>query len=121
MMKRSPRSPLLSDNDAQETGRKAERKTARRLGAALHAASGAVGKRADMSDLRHCIENKTTQKASIRVEYDWLLGVTDAAREQGKEPVLSVQFTSGSGQPRPRGRWVMVREDYWHDLQQERG
>lgn len=117
MTRRRPVGPLHTDTDARIVGRKAEKRTARRLGAILHAASGSLDRKADMS-LRHgvTLENKSTQGSSMRVQLDWLLGVWAAAREQGNTPALGVQFTLANGEPRPRGRWVMIPEDVFLDM-----
>ena len=116
------RSPLERRQERiGEAGRSAERHTAKRLGARLVRGSGSGYLKGDMFLGTVHIEQKTTQNKSFSIKLDWLRKITKTALEQVKCPALLVTFTSGDGKPRTGGRWIMIPEDAWHDLIQDRG
>lgn len=94
-----------------ETGRKAETRSAKRLGAKPRRGSGSgVCAKADFEAGEFLIEHKSTEKASIRVEHRWLAKVMNEAQAQGLTPAVQVVFVRGDGRPKPAGSWVMVPE-----------
>lgn len=99
------------------TGTKAERATAARLEADLVDASGALdGRKSDMTLPDFRVENKATEKGSIRLELDWLLKIAHEAAETGRTPALTVQFVTGNGKPRPQGAWVVIPEHVFKEI-----
>lgn len=99
------------------SGRKAERKTASRLGASLVPGSGCGDRnKGDIELADFLVENKSTVLASYRVKLDELLKINDEARGQGKNPALAFQFTTGDGTPRKNGAWVAIPEWLFEEL-----
>lgn len=97
-------------------GGKAEKKFAKRVGADLHAASGAKTKKADMTAGKFKVECKSTKNDSISVKLEYLLKVYQEAFETGERPALSIQFVVGNGQARKRASWVMITEEDFQKL-----
>jgi len=110
--------PWIRKNTGKKNnhGRKAEVKTSRRLKGKLHAGSGNMGVKADFTVKDYKVENKATIHRSIKLELDWLLKVSQEAIEVGKIPALSIQFVNSQGTPLNKGRWVMIPEDEFKDL-----
>lgn len=99
-----------------EAGRKAERATAKRLGARLVAGSGSGWLKGDLFTSSLHVEAKSTQHKSIGVQWDWLKKITTTAMEQGKVPALTVTFTNGDGEPKHNGNWVLIQERVLDEL-----
>lgn len=92
-------------------GRRAEKKTAQRLGGRQTAASGALdADKGDFSVQDWLVENKSTQNASLSLKLEWLQKISREAMPNGKVPALAVQFTNADGTPARAGSWVMVPE-----------
>ncbi len=101
----------------QCTGTKAEKGTAKRLGATLTPASGALeGAKGDMHRGTILMENKSTIKGSMSLKLDWLIKISQEALEKGQTPALALQFTTESGVPVKRGAWVMVPEAVFNEM-----
>lgn len=99
------------------TGRKAERKTAKRLGGRLTPASGALdSQKGDFATKDWLCENKSTVNASLGVKLAWLEKITREALPNGKTPALSIQFTDGDGAPLKSGSWVCIPEHVFKEL-----
>ena len=98
-------------------GTVAERNCARRLGATLTPASGALpGAKLDMFTERFRIESKSTIKDSFRVSLEHLCKAADEAAEQGQVPALAIQFVTPSGRLRRCGGWVAIPEYIFKEL-----
>lgn len=92
-------------------GRRAEKRTAQRVGARQTAASGALdAQKGDFTVKDVLAENKSTQAASMSIKLAWLEKITREALPNGKTPVLSIQFVDEAGNPVKSGAWVMVPE-----------
>ncbi len=94
-----------------DTGRKAEKKTAKRTGLKLTAASGAMEwSKGDMEGSRVLVENKSTVTQRFVLSYEHLKKINTESQSKGKAPALTFQFTTGDGKPRPAGSWVAIPE-----------
>ena len=92
-------------------GRSSEKKTAKRLGARLTPASGALdGAKGDMEMSGFLIENKSTTAASFGVQLEHLMKITREAQTRGLTPALTFQFTQNNGDPIRGGKWAMIPE-----------
>ena len=101
-------------------GRKAEKKTSRRLQGVLQPGSGALpGAKGDIVTRQFLIENKTTNGESIRIELDWLLKIYAEALAVGQSPALAFQFVYGSGVSEHRNRWVCISEADFKELTED--
>ena len=99
------------------TGRKSERKVARKLGAKLTPNSGAVaGAKGDMHLGDFLIEAKSTVNDSIGVKLDWLLKIADEALSSDRKPAIALTFTHAGGDPRVNGEWVAVPLHVWKEM-----
>ena len=100
-----------------ETGRKAERKAAKRQGARQTPASGAVeGIKGDFGTADVLTENKSTIGSTITLHLDALLKIKNQAMQSGRLPALAFQFTHSDGRARQGGAWVAVPEWVWNEL-----
>jgi hypothetical protein len=64
------------------------------------------------------IEAKSTEAASMALKLDWLLKIKQEALNSGRIPACAINFTLGNGQPRPNGKWVLIEESVFHELQE---
>ena len=100
-----------------DTGRKAEKKTAKRVKGDLTPASGAMdGAKGDFTLPGVLAENKSTVKDSFSVKYEHLQKISQEARAVGRVPALFFQFTRGDGSPHPSGEWVCIPEHLWKEM-----
>lgn len=100
-----------------DTGRLAETRLAKTIGARLRPASGAVdGIKGDMSLPNFLIEAKSTTGRSISLQHEWLAKIAVEARNNAKLPALALSFTMGDGRPVPQGEWVCVPLSVWNDM-----
>jgi hypothetical protein len=98
-------------------GAKAEKRLAKRTGARLTPASGALqGAKGDMFTDRFRIESKSTVKDSYRLPLDVLCKAADEASEQGEVGVLVIQFVMPDGRIRRQGAWVCLPEHVFKEL-----
>lgn len=104
-----------------EAGRKAEKKTAKRLGGDLTPNSGAGGDKGDFTLPELLAENKSTTRDSFSVRYEHLQKISAEARATGRRPILSFQFTRPNGDPLPSGAWVCIPESLWEELTDAEG
>jgi len=101
-----------------DAGRKAEVKTAKRVGGDLTPASGAMdGAKGDFTLPDLLIENKSTTSDSFSVKYEHLQKISQEARAVGRAPALFFQFTRRDGTPHPSGKWVCIPEHIWEEMQ----
>lgn len=99
------------------SGRRAEKKTAVRLGGRQTAASGALdAQKGDFSAKDFLCENKSTVNASLSLKLDWLQKITREALPNGKHPALSLQFVDGEGRVVKAGGWVCIPESLFKEL-----
>lgn len=98
------------------SGRRAEKKTAQRVGARQTAASGALdAQKGDFTVKGVRAENKSTQNASMSIKLAWLEKITKESLPNGETPVLSIQFVNEAGVPVKSGAWVMVPESVFRE------
>jgi hypothetical protein len=101
-----------------DTGRKAETRTAKRLGGRLTRASGSMA--SDKGDFHldeFLTENKATENDSLSLKYDWLTKISREALDDKKSPALAVQFVDGIGRPKKFGSWVLISEQMFEEVQ----
>lgn len=113
--------PYLNRTKTQNHGTVSERRVAKKVGARISPASGAMeGAKGDsdlnLSSKKVKIESKSTIHDSMALQYDWLLKIHKEARDVGAIPALTVSFVGGDGRPRKHGDWVLVSLTDWHDL-----
>jgi hypothetical protein len=85
-----------------------ERATAERLGGETQRGSGATERhKGDVKTDDLLVENKTTEKASIRVEGKWLAKISGEARNAGRIPAVEIEIR-GIDDPLCEKQWVMV-------------
>lgn len=118
---RGLRELLGAGSRRRSAGNRAEERTARRRGARLIPASGAVpGGAADMREEgerhQYLVEHKSTTGSTLRVERRWLEGLSRSARTRGEVPVLTITFNREDGRPVPDGAWVAIPEWLWGEL-----
>lgn len=101
----------------KDHGTKAEKRLAKRIGAQLTPASGALDHaKGDMTIGQFRNEAKSTIHDSIRVRLDDLLKISQEALEQGEQPSLTIMFVGQDGRPRPQGSWVLVPEQVYKSI-----
>lgn len=109
--------PFIDRQKVHQHGQKSEKKTAKRLGGTPRPGSGAVeGAKGDIMLADYLLENKTTENKSLGLKLDWLRKISIEAREEGKEPGVSIQFVDKSGNPLQYGRWVLITEDQFKEV-----
>ena len=99
-------------------GRLAEERAAKQFGARLTPASGSTfyGAKEDYETETYLFQNKATEKDSISIKRDDLHKVSHHAGMRGRHPVLSFQFCTANGQPRPGGDWVAIPRHVFLEL-----
>lgn len=111
------RKPYRPGAEKRRHGTEAEKRCAKRLGAVLTPASGALpGAKGDMVRKDYRIESKSTIKDSLSLRLEHLCKAADEAAEQGQVPALVVQFVTPSGRTRRRGAWVAIPENLFKEL-----
>lgn len=102
---------------ASKMGTKSEKKVAKRLGARLTAASGAMETdKGDMVLSDACpmagfrIEAKATSLASFPLKLEVLAKIMREANDRQQFPALSVSFTRPDGSPLENGAWIVMEE-----------
>lgn len=117
-MAKVSRIPYLRRSQSRigETGRKAERKLAQRLGGRARPASGAMeGAKGDIEIDDFLMEAKSTVKDSVTLKFGWLSKIAHEARNMGKKPALAVTYTFPDGTPVRDGAWVLVPLRVWEE------
>lgn len=92
-------------------GKAYESHAARKMGARLRPASGAMaGAKGDMVKGQYLMESKSTTSASLTVKLEWLVKITEEAQAQAKTPALLMAFVLPTGRPVPNAeaQWVAV-------------
>ena len=117
--------PIMRRQSARPIGAEglaAEKRIAKRVEGRQMPGSGAMqGAKGDVTLPDVLLEVKSTVNDSLSLKLEWLAKITGEARAVGKEPALSVLFTTGDGRPRKDGAWVMVTERYFNELQELKG
>ena len=105
-----------------QVGVLSEKATAKRLGAKQVRGSGAnyYGLRADARVQDFAVECKSTIRESISIKREWLQKISKAALTEKRKPVLTVTFTDETSNPKEDGRWVMITEQDFISLMEER-
>ncbi|MEJ6846783.1 hypothetical protein V3589_11260 [Sinorhizobium fredii] len=97
-------------------GRASEKRIGQALSGKLRPASGALpGAKGDIELSNVLMEAKSTTRASIAINLDWLLKIAAEARAEGRSPALTVSFVRPDGAPRLDGAWVMVPMHVWQE------
>ena len=100
-------------------GRESERRIAKKLGAQLTPASGAVaGAKGDMKLPEFLLEAKSTKNATMSLEHGWLVKISTEALNVQKTPALSVSFVTPEGKATPHGDWVLIPMHLFKELTQ---
>lgn len=98
-------------------GRHSEVRVAKKIGARLTPASGAVdGFKSDMITPDYRIEAKSTQTATMSIKLEWLVKITEEALNSNKVPALTVSYVTPAGKPRRFGDWVMIPLSHYEEL-----
>lgn len=116
MKRPNPFLPGDSEGPKNLHGRKAEKRLAKRYGAKLTPASGALGKKGDMvKQGKHVwrTEAKSTIKKSMVLQYRWLQKIAKEASMAGETPALIVTFTTPDGGKVDSGDWVLIPAWAW--------
>lgn len=109
--------PFVKRLAKSSPGTRAEKATAKRIGARLTPASGARDhSKGDMATRKFRIENKSTKKNSLSIQLDWLLKIRQESLETGQTPALTFQFTQGNGDTVRNGAWAVVPEYVFAEL-----
>lgn len=104
---------------AHSHGQRSEKKTAKRVGGRANAGSGAIDSlKGDITLRSFLVENKATEHRSMSLKLDWLEKITREAREVGKLPALAIQFVDKQGTPIVNGKWVLIQEDEFSEIEQ---
>jgi len=98
-------------------GKRAEAKTAARLGLRQTINSGAGSDKGDLKDRQHRGENKSTTADSFSVKLEHLEKISREAAAANAVPFLAFQFVlPNTGQAKTYGRWLAIPEWYFHQL-----
>lgn len=94
-------------------GKASEKRLAKKLGAQLTPASGAVpGFKGDMrqqaGERKVVVESKSTIHDTMKLDLTWLMKVQNEALTNRAHAALTVSFVTPEGKPRPMGEWVMM-------------
>lgn len=119
MTRGNPLFDRCNPKDKGAHGRKAEKKTAKRLGGRQQPGSGALDDaKGDITYRRWLVENKAVNSGveSITIPLQWLLKVYSEARASDLSPALAFQFTTSEGLSDARARWVCIPESTFLDL-----
>jgi hypothetical protein len=103
-------------------GKAWEELTAKKMGARLRPASGAmVGAKGDFAaskGLPFLYEAKSTTASSLPIKLEWLVKITEEAQAQAKLPALTFGFVLPTGRPRPNcsAEWVAIPLPVFQEL-----
>ena len=95
-------------------GKKSEKRIAKKMGARLTPASGAMrGSKGDavMQKKQHKfrIENKSTTSLTLTVDIGWLVKIKEEAMASGELPALTLSFVNADGKTNPNvGDWIAM-------------
>lgn len=79
----------------------------------VHLASKVVTEGKDLETKDFCFENKRSEKKSISVKKDWVDGIREAARREGKYPGVILTFEVPRKDPED---WVLIPIDVFDRL-----
>jgi len=100
-----------------DTGLKAEKKLAARLGGRQTLASGARGDdKGDVEVGRWLIEGKATVTGNYALKHLEMSKISTEALSKGRRPAFSVLFVDERGNPLRFGSWVLIRESDFQEL-----
>ncbi len=100
-----------------QTGRVAEKKLAKRMGARLTPGSGnQLGAKGDLDFGDFLMETKATEGETYRLEHELLAKIEREALAKSKNPAFHVQFVDRQANPKRFGSWVMVPEWLWEQM-----
>lgn len=114
--------PYLARLAAQGTnahGKKSERKVAKKMGARLHANSGAMpGQKSDASLKSFRLEMKSTTNQTMALDMGWLSKIAQEALDHGQTPAVVVSFVDAQGHPRAKhyAEWVVMPMAVFQEL-----
>jgi hypothetical protein len=98
-------------------GSLSEQKVSKRLDGKLNPGSGAVGGiKGDIKFEKILMESKATIKDSISIKLEWLAKISREATDASKTPALSVTYVNDEGDPRKFGKWVMIPETLFKEI-----
>lgn len=91
-------------------GKKSERLVAKKMGARLHANSGAGVAKSDASLPEFRVEMKSTTTQTMALDMAWLIKIAHEALDHGQTPSVVVSFVDASGKPRMKhySEWVLI-------------
>lgn len=102
-------------------GRKAEKMTTKRTGFDSVPGSGRLdGRKGDGQRDDFLLEVKSTTDRSFNIKLEQLQKIALEARQCGRRPVFEVVFIEETGRPRKEGAWVMIREEDWREILEDR-
>jgi hypothetical protein len=94
-----------------------EKKVSKRLGGKLNPGSGAVGGiKGDIKFEKILMESKATIKDSIAIKLEWLAKISREATDSSRSPALSITYVDQDGEPRKFGKWVMIPEFLFKEI-----
>ncbi len=98
-------------------GTLSEKKVSKRLEGKLNPGSGAIGGiKGDIKFKEILMESKATIKDSISIKLDWLAKISREASDSSRSPALSVTYVNADGDPRKFGKWVMIPESLFKEI-----
>jgi len=109
---------VLGKSPIGQMGRKAERHAAKRMKGRETRASGNMDSdKGDIELPEFLVENKATEASSYSLKHEILAKIAREALEKGKQPALALQFCTGSGLPKQLGKWVIIPEALFDEIQ----
>lgn len=116
---RNPYLERLANAGKNAHGKKAEKKTAKKMGARLHPNSGARrGAKSDASLKNFRLEMKSTTNKVLPLDMAWLTKIAQEALPHGQTPGVVVLFVDPQGVPRLRqyAEWVLIPRVAFQEL-----
>lgn len=106
------------DGKKENTGRRSEKRTIKRLGGKGTPNSGAASSKGDfkITEEDFLVEAKSTQRQSAPLELAHLLKIRDEATAIGSRPALTFTFTDVEGRPLTGGKFVVLDEMTFQEL-----
>ncbi len=104
------------DSRIGKAGRKAERRTLQKFGAAPIPNSGAANSKGDGTLPGFLMEVKSTKRLYMRLCREMFYKIEGEAHAEGVLPCLAIVFTDDSGEPRRGGSWVCIPKDVFEEL-----
>jgi hypothetical protein len=119
-MARDHTAKFFGGTGQHEHGQRSEKRLAKSFQARLTPASGALsGAKSDFVLPSFRFEAKSTVNNSFSVKLEVLEKITREAMETNREPVVTVSFVTGNGQPRLFGDWVLIPQHVFRELTEE--